>query len=795
MLWGGAAAPSSRRNHCPTDSTTAHALRAAARALLPPLARRRPRALLPPPRRSAAAASSSSSSSSMAPLAPAAAAAEHPPQHEHPHEHLLRLGACGRVAPDRYEDQLALKLERLRALFASPSPPSPSPASGARLVEPGAGDADPAAAAAAAAAASPPVPIPATIQVFRSAPTHYRMRAEFQVWTDRKPANKERQQAAAAAAAAAAGDGGSAVKAASGDDDDGVTDLYFIMHERVPVVPEPTPPELSGESEEEEEEGGADASPAKDATAADEPADARPGNKKRPRRSFRRRRSDRAPASAPAGLGAPSDATGVPASDQQRPSFKMQRVRIDTFPAGSRLVNALMRLLRARLLAREPLRRRLFQANFHTTLSGQAMVTLVYHRSLDAAWEEEARATRGWLLERLAEEAAAGSGTGAAGGEGHRPPAPRCTELQIVGRCRGRRIDIERNWIEEEMELRPLPLGAEEEEEEEHEQEEGHARRAASALPPPPPPSAGPAAASSASDDPSATRQQQQQQQQHQRVRYRQVEASFSQPNAGVCRQMVGWALDVTRPAGGAAAAGSAAASASSAASGAKNDHDLLELYCGNGNFSVPLAANFRRVLATEVSATSVDAARHNAHAHGLAPPPPPPATADGHDGQPEPCDPPARLFVARLSAEEFSATWRTGAARRRLAGLGAGGMAALDLRTALVDPPRAGLDDLTRGLLLDPRFRRVVYVSCNPVTLKRDLALLTSAEGVARAWAAAGAPAAVVPAAGGGGVGGAAEAAPAPPPQPYRIERFAAFDQFPYTEHLECGAYLVRDD
>ena len=42
------------------------------------------------------------------------------------------------------------------------------------------------------------------------------------------------------------------------------------------------------------------------------------------------------------------------------------------------------------------------------------------------------------------------------------------------------------------------------------------------------------------------------------------------------------------------------------------SEWDLLELYCGNGNFTVPLAANFRRVVATEVSKASVTAAQHN---------------------------------------------------------------------------------------------------------------------------------------------------------------------------------------
>lgn len=53
-----------------------------------------------------------------------------------------------------------------------------------------------------------------------------------------------------------------------------------------------------------------------------------------------------------------------------------------------------------------------------------------------------------------------------------------------------------------------------------------------------------------------------------------QVEGSFSQPNGGVCQQMLTWAQSASRDAGG----------------------DLLELYCGNANFTIPLAANFKQV-------------------------------------------------------------------------------------------------------------------------------------------------------------------------------------------------------
>lgn len=54
---------------------------------------------------------------------------------------------------------------------------------------------------------------------------------------------------------------------------------------------------------------------------------------------------------------------------------------------------------------------------------------------------------------------------------------------------------------------------------------------------------------------------------------------TFSQPNGEVCVHMVSWAVKQTRGSVG----------------------DALELYCGNGNFTVPMAQNFGRVVATEV--------------------------------------------------------------------------------------------------------------------------------------------------------------------------------------------------
>lgn len=43
-----------------------------------------------------------------------------------------------------------------------------------------------------------------------------------------------------------------------------------------------------------------------------------------------------------------------------------------------------------------------------------------------------------------------------------------------------------------------------------------------------------------------------------------------------------------------------------------KTQRGLVELYCGNGNFTIPLANNFNSVVATEVSKVSIEAAKKN---------------------------------------------------------------------------------------------------------------------------------------------------------------------------------------
>lgn len=108
-------------------------------------------------------------------------------------------------------------------------------------------------------------------------------------------------------------------------------------------------------------------------------------------------------------------------------------------------------------------------------------------------------------------------------------------------------------------------------------------------------------------------------------------------------------------------------------------------------------------------------------------------------------------VTVARVSAEEFTEAWQGSRKFERLKEVD---FNQLQLDTLLVDPPRAGLDDETVKLLT--QFKNVVYVSCNPDTLHANMQTVK---------------------------------------QTHSIERFALFDQFPYTEHIECGVYLRRKD
>lgn len=191
-----------------------------------------------------------------------------------------------------------------------------------------------------------------------------------------------------------------------------------------------------------------------------------------------------------------------------------------------------------------------------------------------------------------------------------------------------------------------------------------------------------------------------------------QTEGAFSQPNAYICEKMITWALDMTKP----------------DPSSTELTADLLELYCGGGTFTLPMAQNFRKVLATEISKSSVALAKRC-------------LTLNAIDN----------IKVLRLSSEEFTQFYLGQKSFQRLASEQVN-IADYNIQAVLVDPPRAGMDVGTCELVA--RFEKIVYISCNPVTLARDVELLRKT---------------------------------------HDVVRVAAFDQFPYTEHLESGVVMIK--
>ena len=291
-----------------------------------------------------------------------------------------------------------------------------------------------------------------------------------------------------------------------------------------------------------------------------------------------------------------------------------QVIRIDQFEIADENINHLMPELLTALKADPILSQRLFEVHFLATLSGEVLVSLIYHRKLEENWLPVARQVADQL------------------------------NVKLIGRCRGQKFVLTDEFVVEKLAV--------------FERE----------------------------------------------YIYKQIESSFTQPNAQVCQKMLQWACEAAQ----------------------HSDKDLLELYCGNGNFTLPLSTRFRRVLATELAKSSVYAAQWNIEQNQID-----------------------NIQVARLSAEEFTQAYNGEREFRRLQEANID-IASYDFDTVFVDPPRAGIDDATLKLL--QRFKRIIYISCNPDTLHDNLQQLS---------------------------------------QTHAVTKFALFDQFPYTHHVESGVLL----
>ncbi|MDD6177621.1 MAG: tRNA (uridine(54)-C5)-methyltransferase TrmA [Succinivibrionaceae bacterium] len=158
----------------------------------------------------------------------------------------------------------------------------------------------------------------------------------------------------------------------------------------------------------------------------------------------------------------------------------------------------------------------------------------------------------------------------------------------------------------------------------------------------------------------------------------RHMDSSFSQPNWYMNEKMLNWAVNATKNFG----------------------DDLLELYCGNGNFSIPLSQNFNNVLATELSSTSVNAAQVNLKVNNIK-----------------------NTKIIRLSAEEFTQAMQKTRDFKRLINTDTN-LDDYKISTVLVDPPRAGLDLETLKLI--SQFENIIYISCGIDSLAENLKNLT---------------------------------------------------------------------
>ena len=139
----------------------------------------------------------------------------------------------------------------------------------------------------------------------------------------------------------------------------------------------------------------------------------------------------------------------------------------------------------------------------------------------------------------------------------------------------------------------------------------------------------------------------------------------------------------------------------------------VLDLYCGAGTITLALAAHAKHAVGVEIVPEAIENAKNNARRNGAE------------------------------NVEFYCAD----------AGQAAGRFSGIDV--LVVDPPRKGLDETARDAILKMQPPRVVYVSCDPATLARDVAELCGAG--------------------------------------YTLEKAQAYDLFPRTFHVETVVLLSR--
>lgn len=195
---------------------------------------------------------------------------------------------------------------------------------------------------------------------------------------------------------------------------------------------------------------------------------------------------------------------------------------------------------------------------------------------------------------------------------------------------------------------------------------------------------------------------------------------SFFQTNsdvaAGLYAQARAWARDYAGGQAGVLTGESGAGGAHPDAT--QSSQSIWDLYCGVGGFALALAQPGAQVLGVEVSAPAIDGARAAAAQLGLTSP------------------------QVRFEAGDASVLDASGQVY---------GHDKPDL--LVVNPPRRGIGELAASIE-DSGIQRVLYSSCNPASLTKDLEVMSS----------------------------------------YRVRRARLFDMFPHTNHAEVLVELIHN-
>ena len=390
---------------------------------------------------------------------------------------------------------------------------------------------------------------------------------------------------------------------------------------------------------------------------------------------------------------------------------------VEQFPIASKLINHLLSPLKALLLARQVMLAGLSAVHFLTTLSGEALITLVYNASagldsvsLQEAWSDCAKEIVSSLLCYEDNESSTGGGDEDVGiGEGSATPLK---AVSIVGSSKGVRLVVppEATSVTESLRTK-LPI---------------------------------PSLQIGIGD---------QHQLQDVQLRYQFPFDGFSNPNAHVNTLCLEWLSKV--------------------AFDLHATEDLLELYCGAGNHTCAIARYFPKVLCVELNKSLCKCAEHNLALNGVTN---------------------VRVMamysetMARILKRKSGYTYRGEKTKKKKPksrprdassaeepgdAEGAEDTVEYNFGTLLVDPPRGGLDQETRNLMNN--FDKVLYISCNPVSLARDLQGLCTTDGGSTGNSSS--------------TGSTGDGL-----RPFRVMRFTVLDHFAYSVgHIESAVLLQR--